>query len=114
MPVPPHTFGQFIHAKAEQFPDTVVLRFAHFDQPDEIVTYSMLAINGHKLAVALQRQGLTRGMTFGLMLRNHPEFVYALVGVCPTFYTWYVNRAVRFMMHTVIRDPHAVTPAEPS
>ncbi len=79
MPVSPQTFGQFIHAKAEQSPDTIVLRFVHFDQPDEIVTYSMLAINGHKLAVALQRQGLTRGMTFGVMLRNHPEFVYALV-----------------------------------
>jgi crotonobetaine/carnitine-CoA ligase len=77
--VSPQTLGQFIQAKAERFPDTVVVRFADVGRPDEAVTYARLATNAHKLAVALHQQGLTHAMTFGVMMHNHPEFVYALV-----------------------------------
>lgn len=75
----PHTLGQFIQGKAERFPDTVVLRFANVGRPDEVVTYGGLATNAHKLAVALSHRGITPGTTFGVMMRNHPTFVYALV-----------------------------------
>jgi crotonobetaine/carnitine-CoA ligase len=75
----PQTLGQFILRKAEQWPDTTVLRFVSFEHPDEVVTYSTLAIQAHKLAVALRSMSVTHGVTFGVMLRNHPEFVYALV-----------------------------------
>jgi crotonobetaine/carnitine-CoA ligase len=73
------TFAQFLHTRAERLPDTLVLRFANFTFADEAITYGMLVTNGHKLAVALQRQGITHGVTCGVIMRNHPEFVYALV-----------------------------------
>lgn len=75
----PQTLGQLILRKAERLPDTVVLRFVSFEHSAEVVTYSTLAIQAHKLAVALRSMGVTHGTTFGVMLRNHPEFVYALV-----------------------------------
>jgi crotonobetaine/carnitine-CoA ligase len=75
----PQTLGQFIQSKAERFPDTVVLRFVQAGCPDEAVTYGTLATKAHKLAVALRHRGLARGTTFAVIMRNHPEFVYALV-----------------------------------
>jgi crotonobetaine/carnitine-CoA ligase len=57
----------------------VVLTFANFERADEVVTYGMLYTNGQRLAVALQKQGIQHGATFGVMMRNHPAFVYALV-----------------------------------
>jgi crotonobetaine/carnitine-CoA ligase len=56
-----------------------VLTFANFERPDEVVTYSMLYTNGQRLAAALRAQGVRRGVTFGVMMRNHPAFVYALL-----------------------------------
>src|SRR5215831_8585975 len=75
----PQTLGQFLQARAERCPDTVVLRFVSGVRPDDVVTYARLVTQAHKLAIALQRQGITQGTTFGVMMRNHPEFVYALV-----------------------------------
>jgi len=75
----PQTLGQFLQARAERYPDTVVLRFVHDERPDDVVTYARLVTQAHKLAGALQRQGITQGVTFGVMMRNHAEFVYALV-----------------------------------
>ena len=78
-PTTPQTLGQLIQSKAERFPDAVVLRFVQVGRPDEVVTYGMLATKAQKLAVTLHHRGLTRGTTFAVMMRNHPEFVYALV-----------------------------------
>jgi len=78
-PSTPQTLGQLIQSKAERFPDAVVLRFVQVGRPDEVVTYGTLAAKAHKLAVTLRHRGLTHGMTFAVMMRNHPEFVYALV-----------------------------------
>ena len=76
-PTTPQTLGQLIQSKAERFPDAVVLRFVQVGRPDEVVTYGMLATKAQKLAVTLHHRGLTRGTTFAVMMRNHPEFVYA-------------------------------------
>src|SRR5262245_66481505 len=78
-PTTPQTLGQLIQSKAERFPDTAVLRFVQVGRPDEVVTYGTLATKAQKLAVTLRHRGLTRGTTFAVMMRNHPEFVYALV-----------------------------------
>jgi crotonobetaine/carnitine-CoA ligase len=78
-PATPQTLGQLIQSKAERFPDAVVLRFVQAGRPDEVVIYGTLATKAQKLAVTLHHRGLTRGTTFAVMMRNHPEFVYALV-----------------------------------
>jgi crotonobetaine/carnitine-CoA ligase len=75
----PQTLGQLLQEKAERWPALAVLIFANLDGPDEVVTYGMLYTNGQKLAVALQKQGMRHGATFGVMMHNHPAFVYALV-----------------------------------
>ena len=75
----PQTLGQLIQAQAERVPDTIVLRFVHCGRPDDVVTYARLVTNAHKLAITLHRQGIAQGVTFGVMMRNHAEFVYALV-----------------------------------
>lgn len=64
-------------AKAEENPDFPVVTFDNFPHPDEILTYADLVINGRKLARALQENGIGRGDTFALLMRNHPEVVLA-------------------------------------
>jgi acyl-CoA synthetase (AMP-forming)/AMP-acid ligase II len=68
-PTIPQTLGQLIQSKAERFPDAVVLRFVQLGRPDEVVTYGMLAAKAHTLAVTLRHRGLTRGITFAVMIR---------------------------------------------
>ena len=64
----PQTLGQFLQAKAERCPDTVVPRFVHGGRPDDVITYARLVTNAHKLAITLHRQGITQGVTFGVIL----------------------------------------------
>jgi crotonobetaine/carnitine-CoA ligase len=75
----PQTLGQLIQAQAERWPEQAVLTFANFECADEVVTYGMLYANGQRLAVALQKQGMRHGATVGVIMRNHPALVYALV-----------------------------------
>jgi crotonobetaine/carnitine-CoA ligase len=76
--------ADLIEVRAEEQPDRDVLRFEHLSldggaTPDEVRTYADLRANGHRLAAELIRRGLARGERFGLMLRNHPEFVEAMI-----------------------------------
>jgi crotonobetaine/carnitine-CoA ligase len=75
----PQTLGQLVQTQAERWPDTPVLTFANFERADEVIPYGMLYTHGQKLAVALQKSGITLGATFGVMMRNHPAVVYALI-----------------------------------
>ena len=51
----PQTLGQFLQAKAERCPDTVVLRFVHDGRPDDIVTYARLVT---QLCLLIARHGM--------------------------------------------------------
>jgi len=73
-----------IEARAEKDPDRDVLTFEHLTldggaTPDEIRTYADLWRNGNRLAAELRRRGVERGDRFGLILRNHPEFVETMI-----------------------------------
>ncbi len=74
--------------RAEQNPDFDVLTFEHLSlgdgKPDEVVTYASLQEGANRIAHALIRAGLEPGDRFGLMMRNHPEFVMALVAASIT------------------------------
>jgi crotonobetaine/carnitine-CoA ligase len=60
-------------------PDRLVYVFENGGLPPERVTAEDLAVRGKQLAGALWRLGLRPGDRVGVMLRNHPEFVYAYV-----------------------------------
>ncbi|MBW2275243.1 MAG: AMP-binding protein [Deltaproteobacteria bacterium] len=73
-----------IAARAERSPDLDVLTFEHLSldggaTADEVRTYADLQTNANTLAAELIRRGLGRGDRFALMLRNHPEFVEAMI-----------------------------------
>ncbi len=71
--------ADIIAVRAERNPDLAVLTFECTERDDEARTFAELAERGNRLAAALISRGLERGDRFGLMMRNHPEFVEAMV-----------------------------------
>ena len=75
--------------RAEQRPDLDVLTFERWSLsdgtlPDEVRTYAELHENANRIAAALISRGLQPGERFGLMMRNHPEFVEAMAAASIT------------------------------
>ncbi|MGD0276233.1 MAG: AMP-binding protein [Syntrophales bacterium] len=75
--VPGH-FAYEIEAKAEDFPDFGIITFENDEYPEEIVSYKDIVSNGRKIAVELVKSGIGKGDSFALLMRNHPEFIYAM------------------------------------
>src|SRR5215475_3674506 len=76
-----------IASRADRRPDLAALAFEHPSddgRPDEIRTYGDLHRNGQRIAAWLIARGLARGERFGLMMRNHPEFVETMVAASAT------------------------------
>jgi len=78
-----------VQIRAEQKPELDVLTFEHLSldngqTPDEVRTYAELHANANRIAGELVRRGLARGDRFGLMMRNHPEFVETMVAASIT------------------------------
>src|SRR5215468_1079053 len=76
-----------IAIRADRQPDLDVLTFEHPSgdgRPDEIRTYADLHRNGQRIAAWLVARGLAPGERFGLMMRNHPEFVETMVAASAT------------------------------
>lgn len=76
--------GDLIRMRAESLPDRDVLTFEHQSldggaTPDEVRTYADLAVRSNRLAAALIDRGIAPGDRFAIMLRNHPEFVEAMI-----------------------------------
>jgi len=81
--------ADLIAARAEQKPDLDVLTFERWSisggaLPDEVRTYADLFANGHRIAAALIARGMEPGDRFGLMMRNHPEFVETMIAASIT------------------------------
>jgi len=72
--------GRMVAARAEADPDRTCLIFENGDLPHERLTRADVAVQANKLAHELREAGLRKGDRVGLVLRNHPEFVYALIG----------------------------------
>jgi len=71
------TFAKVISKFAQAQPDKVILIFENGDYPDEPLTYRDLKSRGDRLARALLNMGFKPGDVLGLVMRNHPEIVYA-------------------------------------
>ena len=74
----PGIFSYEIDARAEDNPTFEVITFENGAHADEILTYEKIVVNGCKLAKRLVENGFQRGDVLALVMRNHPEFVYAL------------------------------------
>jgi acyl-CoA synthetase (AMP-forming)/AMP-acid ligase II len=72
--------SRVVAGEAGRDPDRIVYLFENGDLPTERVTAADLAVHGNQVAHLLTRYGLRRGDRVGVMMRNHPEFVYAYVG----------------------------------
>ncbi len=76
--------ADIVATRADRNPDFPVLTFECAGKPDEVLTFSELQIRANSLAAELIARGLARGDRFGLMMRNHPEFVEAMVAASIT------------------------------
>jgi crotonobetaine/carnitine-CoA ligase len=81
--------ADLIQMRAEQKPDFEVLTFEHLSldgeaTPDEVRTFADLATNANRIAAGLVARGMARGDRFALMMRNHPEFVEAMIAASIT------------------------------
>lgn len=81
--------SELIAARAAAQPDLDVLTFEHFSldggaTPDEVRTYAQLQGNAARIANALTARGMQKGDRFALMMRNHPEFVEAMIAAAQT------------------------------
>lgn len=88
-------FSRLISRRADQEPDRVALIFENGELPAESIRNQDLEVHGNQLAWELKRAGYGAGDRIAVMLRNHPEFVYAMVA------------ASKLGMITVPVDPRA-------
>ncbi len=75
----PGLFAFEVEAQCEKMPDFRILTFENGTWPDEPVTYQDIFLKGCKLAAALKQAGIGSGDRFSVIMKNHPEFVYALM-----------------------------------
>lgn len=81
--------ADLIALRAERTPDLDVLTFEHFSldggtTADEVRTYAGLYENANRLATWLRARGMQPGERFAIALRNHPEFIEALIAASIT------------------------------
>jgi len=81
--------ADLVALRAEQHPDLDVLTFEHLSldggvTADEIRTYADLAENAGRIATGLSELGMEPGDRFGIMMRNHPEFVETMIAASAT------------------------------
>ncbi len=72
-------FARLVARRARDEPDRLAFVFENGELPAELVHNRDLALRGGQLAWELRRAGLRAGDRVAVMLRNHPEFVYAMV-----------------------------------
>jgi carnitine-CoA ligase len=71
--------SKLLEVRAAENPNKVGLIFDNGGAyADDRLTYAMLDANSKRMAYALKNEGFERGDKIGMIMRNHPEFVYAL------------------------------------
>ena len=85
----PFILADLVQIRAEEKPDLDVLTFEHFSldggaTPDEVRTYADLQTHANRIAADLVKSGMAPGDRFAIMMRNHPEFVEAMIAASIT------------------------------
>lgn len=81
--------ADLIASRAQERPDFDVLTFEHLSldggaTPDEVRTFADLHTHAHRVAAELIARGLAPGDRFAIMMRNHPEFIEAMIAASIT------------------------------
>ncbi|MEJ2088069.1 MAG: AMP-binding protein [Gammaproteobacteria bacterium] len=71
--------ADIVATRADRNPDLEVLTFECAERGDETRTFAELNERANALAATLIDRGLQPGDKFGLFMRNHPEFVEAMI-----------------------------------
>jgi len=76
--------ADLVRLRAESAPELAVLTFEHLSldggaTPDEVRSFADLAERANRLAAGLAARGIAPGDRFAIQLRNHPEFVEAMI-----------------------------------
>ncbi|MFH0997096.1 MAG: AMP-binding protein [Pseudomonadota bacterium] len=71
--------SHLLEIKAADFPDREIMVFEKGDAGEDILTYRMLHENANRIARLLLNTGIRKGDTYAVFMRNHPEFVYAML-----------------------------------
>ncbi|HNW28662.1 MAG TPA: AMP-binding protein, partial [Spirochaetota bacterium] len=71
--------SHLVEIKAEETPDTQIYVFERGEHGEDIVTYKDLHEKANRIARLLLDNGIKSGDTFGVFMRNYPEFVYSLM-----------------------------------
>jgi crotonobetaine/carnitine-CoA ligase len=85
----PFILADLVRIRAEERPERDVLTFEHFSldggaTPDEVRTYADLQTNANRIAADLVARDMQPGDRFAIMMRNHPEFVEAMIAASIT------------------------------
>lgn len=72
--------SHFVELKANQTPDKPIFVFEKGEHGEDVITYQELHEKSNKIARWLVEQGIGKGDHFAIYMRNHPEFIYALLG----------------------------------
>ncbi len=85
----PFILADLIRIRADEKPDLDVLTFEHMSldggaTPDEVRTYADLQIRANRIAAELIARAMAPGDRFAIMMRNHPEFVEAMIAASIT------------------------------
>jgi crotonobetaine/carnitine-CoA ligase len=71
--------SHLVEIKAEEIPEREVYVIERAEHGEDVLTYQSMYENSNKLARLLMDQGVTKGDTFAVFMRNYPEFIYGLL-----------------------------------
>ncbi len=71
--------SHLVELKAEEKPDKEILVFENGTYGEDIVTYKDLYRQSNKIARLFLDHGIGKGDTYAVYMRNHAEFVYAML-----------------------------------
>ncbi|RLB90686.1 MAG: ATP-dependent acyl-CoA ligase, partial [Deltaproteobacteria bacterium] len=71
--------SHLIEIKADETPDKELLIFENNEHKEAVLTYGDIHENANKIAAMFIKNGLEKGDTYALFMKNHPEFVYSFL-----------------------------------
>lgn len=72
--------SHLIEIKAHEKPDKEILIFEKGEHGEDVLTYQDIYEKSNKFARMLLENGVEKGDTFAVLMRNHPEFIYTTFG----------------------------------
>ena len=71
--------SHLLEIKVEDNPDRELFLFEKGIHGEDILTYKDLYENSNRIARLFIESGIEKGDVYALFMRNHPEFVYAML-----------------------------------